>query len=69
MSVLRRRPPFTAEQYRSLLWLRARIIARDWLASHKLYTDYSHDDARLAFAKWLYATGRLNESGHRDGRP
>lgn len=58
-------PPFSAEQYRSLLWLRgritARITARIWLADHKQYEDDLRADARLSFAKWLYITGRLNE--------
>lgn len=51
----------SVEQYRTLLRLQARVMARNWLASHKVEDDGSNVAARLSFTKWLYITGRLNE--------
>jgi hypothetical protein len=54
--------PFTAEEIRRLLWLRAVRLAERHLVGdeHEPCSDH-HACRRLAFGLWLYATGRLSE--------
>jgi hypothetical protein len=58
---LARREP-TVEELFTLETLRRLTALRERIHGHPEYIEFTHDEHRLAFARWLVTTGRLRET-------